>query len=280
MRQLVQRYEAKLAKVLPKYLTAERMIELVMTEIARTPQLLECTQASLIGCIIELSQLGLQPGIVGECYMIPYRNKRRNVIECTLIPGYKGLLKLAWNSGEIEAVQAEVVYEKDQLDYQYGTNAYCNHRPYDGDGEPGRMTHAFAVIDMKGSKRSTFDVMSRRKIMIAKASSRAAASGSSPWSTHEDEMWIKTVLRHVCKRLPASVEKVHRAVAYDERADAGISQEFGALAPELPELPASQPATDDESDGDNGDGGNDETAPNGSDAGTTGGESNAETEQA
>ena len=273
VRHLIQRYQSKLEKVLPSYLTAERMIEIVMTEIARTPQLLECTQSSLIGCIIQCAQLGLQPGIVGECYLIPYRNKRKNVVECTLIPGYKGLLKLAWNSGEIASVHCDVVYEKDSFDYQYGTSGFCHHRPYEGD-ERGKMTHAYALVSMVRSPGVfTWEVFPRNKVMAARKSSRAAESGQSPWSTHEDEMWMKTVLRHTCKRLPASVDKIAAAVALDERADAGIPQGLGALAPELPELPANAPAPDD---GDGDEGGNDEPAPNGSDADTTGGESQAE----
>ena len=71
-------------------------------------------------------------------------------------------------------------------------------------------------------------------------------------------MWMKTVLRHVCKRLPASIEKIAQAVALDERADAGIPQDLRVFAPELPELPAGaieaekvddEPKDDAESDG-------------------------------
>lgn len=238
VRDLVERYEEKFQKVLPRYLSAERMIEITMTEIARNPDLLKCTQASLIGCVIQSAQLGLQPGIVGEAYLIPFRNNKRNVTECTLIPGYKGLLKLAFNSGELAAVQCEVVRKGDAFDYRYGTDGYLHHVPSDEDEEVRAMTHAYAVIHMKGSDVPTWEVFNRRKVEKAKKSSRAAASGRSPWSTHEDEMWMKTVLRHVCKRLPASIEKIAQAVALDERADAGIPQDLRVFAPELPELPA------------------------------------------
>ncbi len=244
VRDLIARYEDKFAKVLPTMIPPQRLIEVTMTEIGRTPDLLKCTQASLIGCIIQTAQLGLLPGLIGEAWLIPFRNNRRNTTECTLILGYKGLLKLAFNSGEIAAVQCEVVREKDSFDYQYGTEGYIHHRPSD-DEDPGAMTHAYALIHMKGSRVPTWEVFNRAKVMKAKKSSRAAASGSSPWSSHEDEMWTKTVLRHVCKRLPASIERVATAVALDERADAGIPQELRVFAPELPDLPVGLPEGDD-----------------------------------
>lgn len=258
VRSLVERYEDKFAKVLPKYLSATRMIEITMTEIARTPDLLKCTQASLIGCVIQSAQLGLQPGIVGEAYLIPFRNNKRNVTECTLIIGYKGLLKLAYNSNEIAAIRAGVVRKGDAFDYRYGTDAYYHHVPSDENEEGRPLTHAYAQIYLKGSDISTWEVFNRRKIERAKKSSRAAASGHSPWQTHEDEMWIKTVLRHVCKLLPTSIEKLPDAVALDERADAGIPQDLRVFAPELPEIPAGalpvdqgddEPKDDDESEG-------------------------------
>ena len=247
VRHLVERYEEKFQKVLPRYLSAQRMIEVTMTEIAKTPALLECTQASLIGCIIQAAQLGLQPGIVGEAYLIPFRNNKRGVIECTLIPGYKGLLKLAFNSGEIAAVQCEVVRKGDAFDYRYGTEGFLHHTPSEENEDARALTHAYAVVFMKGSDVPTWEVFSRSKVEKAKRSSRAAASGSSPWSTHEDEMWMKTVLRHTCKRLPASIERIAQAVALDERADAGIPQALRVFAPELPEIPAGAIAADEES---------------------------------
>lgn len=266
VRDLVARYEDKFQKVLPSMIPPQRLIEVTMTEIARTPALLTCTQASLIGCIIQTAQLGLLPGLIGEAYLIPFRNNQRNTVECTLIPGYKGLLKLAFNSGEIAAVQCEVVRKKDQFDFQYGTDGFLHHRPAD-EGEDAEMTHAYAVIHMKGSNVPTWEVFNKAKVMKAKKSSRAASSGSSPWTTHEDEMWMKTVLRHVCKRLPASIEKVATAVALDERADAGVPQELRVFAPELPDLPIGQlpePEPDDA--------GNDATEPDGPASEATGGE--------
>ena len=54
-------------------------------------------------------------------------------------------------------------------------------------------------------------------------------------------MWMKTVLRHLTKRLPASVERLQVAAALDERAAAGLGQDLGFLVPEIPNEPAMLP---------------------------------------
>ena len=71
----------------------------------RTPKLLECTRESLLACIVQCAQLGLEPdGLLGQAYLIPFYNGRKNRYECQLIVGYKGLLKLARQSAEISSL--------------------------------------------------------------------------------------------------------------------------------------------------------------------------------
>lgn len=281
VRDLLARYTTKFEAVLPRMLPASRMIEVTMTEIARNPQLLKCTQASLIGCVIQCAQLGLQPGIIGEAYLIPFRNNKRNVSECTLVVGYKGLLKLAFNTGEVRAIECSVVHLRDEFRYEMGTDETAGYRhvraqpqlprmPDDSASKeewgayekvveaawdnfsPGPITHVYASVTMKAGGEKTWEVMDRAKVMRAKKSSRAAESGQSPWQTHPDEMWMKTVLRHVCKRLPAATDRLGDAVALDERAEAGVAQQLGALVPEL-DASASTAAEAERAEDENGD---------------------------
>ena len=237
VRELLGQYQNKIGEVLPKGINPQRMFEIVMTEIAREPKLLECTRSSLIGAVIQTSQLGLLPGIVGEAYLIPFWNSRGSRFEVQLIPGYRGLLKLAYNSGQVAAVQAGVVREGDYFKFRYGTGAYLEHEPkFQADMEQlPPLTHAYALVKLKGAEDWIWDVMDRAKVMKARSSSQAANKGFSPWQTHEDEMWMKTALRHNCKKLPASVDRLQQAAALDERAESGIAQQLGALAPEAGE---------------------------------------------
>jgi len=69
-------------------------------------------------------------------------------------------------------------------------------------------------------------VMWRRQVEEIRKRSKASSDG--PWVTDWDEMAKKTVLRRLCKLLPASIE-LQTAVSLDERAEAGIPQDIEIL---------------------------------------------------
>ncbi|SRR5258706_3243311 len=216
VRVLLEKSKAQIARALPKHLDADRMSRIAMTSIQRAPALLDCTPSSLIGAIIQASQLGLEcDGVLGHAYLIPYRD------QCQLIVGYKGLLKLARNSGDIKTISARVVYAEDEFNYSYGLNERCEHVPSQKE-DRGSVAFVYAVAKLKDGGEQ-FEVLSIRDVERVRQRSRAGSSG--PWVTDFEEMAKKTVLRRLCKMLPSSADLV-RAVALDERVDAGISQDF------------------------------------------------------
>jgi len=225
VRGLLEKYKAQMELALPKHLNGDRMLRLFMTCIATEPKLLQCTQASLVGSMMQLSQLGLEPGLLGQAYLLAFRNNRKNTMEAQIIPGYKGLLKLARNSGQISTVNARAVYTKDDFEYSFGLVDKLHHIPTEEPVTPADLTHAYAVVKMKDGGVQ-WEVMNRREILAVKAGSRAAKDG--PWVTHEAEMWKKTVLRRICKLLPASVE-LQTAIALDEAVDIGLPQQFDVI---------------------------------------------------
>src|SRR5262245_34215703 len=96
---LLMKYKEQIAMALPKHLTPERMIRVALTAVSRSPQLQKCTPATIAGCVVQASILGLEPdGVLGEAYLVPFWNKKagggKGSYECQLIPGYQGLLKL------------------------------------------------------------------------------------------------------------------------------------------------------------------------------------------
>ena len=225
VRGLLESYKAQMELALPKHLTADRMLRLTMTCIATEPKLLECTKASLVGSVIQLSQLGLEPGLLGEAYLLPYRNNKKNCMEAQIIPGYKGLLKLARNSGQISTITSKAVYQQDRFEYSFGLVDHLYHEPTEEAVVPGDLRAAYAVVKLKDGGIQ-WEVMNRREIMEVKNGSRSGNSG--PWVTHEAEMWKKTVLRRICKLLPSSVE-LQTAIALDEAIDVGIPQSLDVI---------------------------------------------------
>jgi len=242
-RGLLEKLKPQIALALPKHIKADRLARIILTAVQKTPELLSCTQESLLGCIIQAAQLGLEPdGMLGHAYLIPFKDRKKGITVCQLIVGYKGMLKLARQSGEIAAISAHVVYSKDEFDFTFGLTETLMHRPAraplvtiesDKEGEPpwegpdpdwyaGGIVAAYAVATLKDGTKQ-FDVMSRHDIEAIRERSKAATEG--PWATDYPEMAKKTVLRRLCKMLPASIE-LQTAVALDERVDAGVTQEL------------------------------------------------------
>ena len=72
-------------------------------------------------------QLGLEPGLLGHCYILPYKR------EATFIIGYKGMIDLARRSGHIQSIYAHAVHENDEFEYELGLHPKLEHKPSHGD---------------------------------------------------------------------------------------------------------------------------------------------------
>ena len=156
---------------------------------------------------------GVKDTPLGQAYLIPYWNGRKGVTECQFQLGYKGLLDLAYRSGEVSVVQAHVVREGDEFEYTLGLEPTLTHKPaLTGRGD---MVAVYAVFRTKSGGYG-FEVMGKGDVdEHMRKYSKAAAKGSSPWTTNYEEMAKKTVLKRVLKYAPVASEFV-RAAAVDE----------------------------------------------------------------
>lgn len=241
--------------VLPKHVSADRMTRIALSALRTTPKLMQCTTESLMGAVLQLSQLGLEPNtMLGHAYLIPFNNRRQNRTDVQVIIGYKGLLDLARRSGQIEELHARAVYENDEFDYAYGLETVLVHRP--AMSERGGIVAFYAVARLTGGG-SVFEVMSVEavdKIMQSSQGYKAGKKYNKPsiWETNYEEMGRKTVIRRLFKYLPVSIE-IATAGAMQDVADAGGDQHIAsalegeyAVVPrdyEEPEENASTPAT-------------------------------------
>ena len=230
VRDLILGNRAQIELALPKFMSIDRLVRTALTCFSTTPGLLDCTPRSLLGAVIQCAQLGLEPGIIGMAYLIPFRNNRQNTVEVQFIPGYRGLLALARRSGEISTIQAHCVQAEDHFKYRYGIDPQLDHVPAEK-ADRGAMTHVYAVARLKDGGVQ-YEVMTKAEVDAHRDRySKAAKSG--PWQTEYPEMAKKTVLRRLCKLLPASVE-LQTAVALDERAELQLPQGLTDLAPADP----------------------------------------------
>lgn len=203
----------ELAKALPKHVTPERMARIAVTVVRATPKLAECSPASFLGALLTASQLGLEPGPTGEAYFVPYKQT------CTFIPGYRGLIKLARQSGQVSDIYAEIVYANDKFKVTRGLQRNIEHEEGPDRNNRGKPTDVYAVAKFKDGT-TTFVTMTVNEVEAIRRRSMAANNG--PWVTDWEAMAKKTAVRQLSKWLPLSAE-FNSAVALDgtARTDVG-----------------------------------------------------------
>jgi len=170
-----QEFAVQLRSALPSHITSERMARSVLTCIARNPKLQECEQSSFFTSLLTLAHFGLEPdGRVA--HLIPYGKT------CQVIIDYKGLAELAYRSGRVSNLHADVVCENDEFEYNMGQ--VVKHR-IDLRKPRGNVYAVYATCEFKdGTKKS--DVMSREEVEAIRKRSKAGSSG--PWVTDWSEM--------------------------------------------------------------------------------------------
>ena len=209
MQTYIKSMEGEIKKALPSVITPERFTRMVLSAISTNPKLGSCTPTSFLGAMMSAAQLGLEPNTpLGQAYILPYQNK--GVLEAQFQLGYKGLIDLAYRSGEVELVQAHIVYENDTFECEYGLEPKLTHIP--ADSNRGNAIKVYAMFKTKSGGYG-FEVMSMDDIRDhAKKYSKAYSSSFSPWSTNFEEMAKKTVLKRCLKYAPLKSDFVRGVV--------------------------------------------------------------------
>lgn len=189
-----------------KYLTAEKMTQLVLSAAVKNKMLLEATPESLCQELQKACAMGLAPnGIDG--HLVPFRDRKRNCVNVVFIADYKGLIKLMYRSGLVIGVYANAVRKKDVFEYRYGHGSRLTHHPFDAETHEGRgpLCNAWAMVELKGGG-SPFVVLSRADVDARRKASRGSDSQFSPWTTSPDAMWAKSAIRQLAKFVPLTPE--------------------------------------------------------------------------
>lgn len=227
MQQYIKQMESEIKKALPSVITPERFTRIVLSALSTNRKLQETTPQSFLGAMMTAAQLGLEPNTpLGQAYLIPFKN--HGVLECQFQLGYKGLIDLAYRSGEVSVIQAQVVYANDEFEYSFGLEPTLKHVPAMSDrGDP---THVYAVFRTKDDGYG-FEVMSMDDVR-AHAMRYSKAYSNGPWQTNFEEMAKKTVLKKVLKYAPLKSDFV-RAVAQDETVKTEISEDMYEVTAEV-----------------------------------------------
>ena len=215
--QWIEAMKPEIEKALPNVITVDRFARMALTAVRVNPKLAQCTPMSLMAALMQAAQLGLEPNTpLGQAYLIPYGDQAQFQI------GYKGMIDLAYRSGQFKSIYAHAVHENDDFDYQYGLNQDLKHKPAAKDR--GEVIGYYAVYHLQNGGYG-FEVMSKEDVENhAKTYSQAVKKGwTSPWKTDFDAMAKKTVIKKLLKYAPLSVE-FSRQISQDETIKTEISE--------------------------------------------------------
>jgi recombination protein RecT len=214
--------EGHLRSLLPQAMTVDKFQAIVVAAVADNMDLLDCDRASLLKACLSAAELGLSLNkSMAEADILKVWDGRlkRNVAQFR--PRYKGLMKLALQSGEVLKIESRLVYERDVFEVEEGIEPRIVHKH--GLSDRGEKVGAYCVWKLKNGE-TQFEIMSKEEILsIRNRSSSKTKDGVivGPWKTDEAEMWRKTVVRRASKYMPLSTE-AQRAVMVDNYAEGVI----------------------------------------------------------
>ena len=208
----LEKFKPQLALALPKHLTADRMARLALTAFSSSGKLQNCDPKSIASSIMTAGQLGLEPGVNGAGFLVPYKTT------CTFVPGWKGLVDLVSRSGR-GTVYTGVIFSDQSYTYTDGAKRdLVIHNETDLE-DPEDITHAYAIGWVKDATMPIIELWRVSKIM--KHRDKYNKVGSNHYSYRDWEMYCRKVpLLQVLKYMPCSVE-VNNAIAISNAAEAG-----------------------------------------------------------
>lgn len=171
---------------------------------------------------------------LGFAYIIPYGNKPSFQV------GYKGFIQLAIRTGQYKHLNADAVYEGEEIlvDKIRGTMSVT------GTPKSDKIIGYFAYMELINGFEKAIFWTKEKVVEHGKKFSKSFNSNSSPWKSDFDAMAKKTLLKSLISKYgPLSIEmtsalgsdasdfKRHDAIVQDE-IDANANQEYIDITPD------------------------------------------------
>lgn len=215
---LLEKMKPQLALALPRHMNPDRMVRIALTELRKNPKLMRAEPQSVMASVVMASQLGLEPGLNGQAYLIPYEDRRNGIVTCTFVPGWKGLVDLAQRSGR-SSVWTGAVYEGDDFEYELGSAPYLRHKPGDQHGNPKLVQYVYAIGRVRGAEYPVIEVWSMTRVFHHR--DRFNKVGDRHYSyEHPIPYGRKVALLQVLKFMPQSIE-LATAIDLENAAEGG-----------------------------------------------------------
>ena len=213
----------------PKGFDGEKFARVCKTIVQESPALQQCSIRSLLGSMMVSAQLGMELDL-SEAHIIPYGNKAQFQM------GYRGLIKLAWNSGYIVSIDYDKICENDTYEYSKGDGGTLKHIPL-LIGDRGKTIAYYAFALMKTGAKAVHLMTLQEVQEHGKRFSRAYNAKTSPWKTDFDAMAYKTVLIQLAdKKLPKATQSLLAQSVQRDSTTSHIPKEKMGVAIKMDEI--------------------------------------------
>lgn len=183
--------------LLPSHVEKRRFMQVVLETLLERKDLFKFDANSVRKCVLRAAMLGLEPGKTDRyCYFLPVKNTLHFVM------GYRGLIELALRTGEVVSFTAKCVYQEDQFELE---GDVIKHVPYPNPHERGELTLVYAICVLKGVQKTC--VLSRSDFAKNRMIAKRLDDPLSPWFHWQEEMFLKTAVKRLARRLSLSTEK-------------------------------------------------------------------------
>lgn len=180
-----------------------REINFAIQAIRGNDLLQKCDPQTIRSAVMNVALTGvtLNPALQ-QAFLIPRKGK------CCLDVSFRGLCKIALDSGSVYDIDAVPVFEGDIFDYEMGLEPKLIHKPLMFSDHTAKKLIAVYAVAILHHGIKKFVVLDKEKIDRA----RKSAQTDMVWKAHEDEMAKKTAVKLLYKLLPQT-ERMSTAVS-------------------------------------------------------------------
>jgi len=219
---LIESRKEAFALVAGKHFSPERLVKLAQGALARQPELVKCTPASMLVALMRCAELELEPDSAlpqRRMWLVPRWNSKLSALECTYLMDYRAQIQKARETGLVSSIVATEVRKNDRFELRFdasgGSITKFEFEP-GGDGgvfaDRGEVIGYFAAARLEGGEVQ-IAAMSKRDAEAFR-DKRAPRTRQEkiigPWVSDFDAMAVKSCLRKLWNLLPAGKSEAAR----------------------------------------------------------------------
>lgn len=190
-------------------LSPEELAQNIADQFELNQRLYDCEERFIRLAITRAIRLGLDLSpAADEAYLAPRKTR------VALVPGYRGLLKLAYRNPRVAAIESHCVYQDDSFTLDLGANPPIKHIINPQRGPESQPIGAYAVLWWKDFSRPMVEWMTKAEIDANAERGGTTNKDTSAWTTDWPQMARKTVIKRLLKyliKLDGPTPKTHAA---------------------------------------------------------------------